>query len=245
MVIFNALLNLRELKELYSGKPVCVCPLYKGVINAQKTFEATGNPIILPEYKSLVKLKTTFSPKQTGTGDPSPENVRNITGWDEVKMTRCGKNLFGGGEENLWVGPTGEQTVKGSYSSLLIPCKEGDVFTLSTSAQFAPPPDNTGCVCFYNLENECVSRIAVTYGNSFNRFSPPGASYVRASCFHPDKDKIQFELGSTPTDYEPYQGGTYDIALPETVYGGTVDCVTGAGSKTWGYIASYNGEALP
>lgn len=32
MAIFNALLNLRELKELYSGKPVCVCPLYKGSI---------------------------------------------------------------------------------------------------------------------------------------------------------------------------------------------------------------------
>ena len=51
--------------------------------------------------------------------------------------------------------------------------------------------------------------------------------------------------GSTPTDYEPYQGDTYDIALPETVYGGTVDAVTGEGSKTWGYIASYNGEPLP
>ena len=89
MAIFNALLNLRELKELYSGKPVCVCPLYKGVINVvQKTFEATGNPIILPEYKSLVKLKTTFSPKQAGTGDPSPENVRPISGYDSVTVTQ-------------------------------------------------------------------------------------------------------------------------------------------------------------
>ena len=88
MAIFNALLNLRELKELYSGKPVCVCPLYKGVINTSKTCEATGNPIVLPEYKSLVKLKTTFSPKQEGTGDPSPENVRAITGYDSVTVTQ-------------------------------------------------------------------------------------------------------------------------------------------------------------
>ena len=88
MAIFNALLNLRELKELYSGKPVCVCPLYKGVINAQKTFEATGNPIILPEYKSLVKLKITFSPKQAGTGDPSLDNVRPISGYDSVTVTQ-------------------------------------------------------------------------------------------------------------------------------------------------------------
>lgn len=87
MVIFNALLNLSELKELYSGKPVCVCPLYNGVLNTSKTFEATGNHIVLPEYESLVKLTTKFSPKQAGTGDPSPENVRPISGWDSVKVT--------------------------------------------------------------------------------------------------------------------------------------------------------------
>ena len=134
MVIFNALLNLRELKELYSGKPVCVCPLYKGVINAKKTFEATGNPIVLPEYKSLVKLKITFSPKQAGTGDPSPENVRAISGYDSVTVTQS----------------KGEAQVK---------------------------------------------QITLT--------------------------------------------------LPETIYGGTVDAVSGGGRKTWGYIASYNGESLP
>lgn len=89
MAIFNALLNLRELKELYSGKPVCVCPLYNGVINTTKTYEATGNPIVLPEYKSLVKLKTTFSPKQAGTGEPSPENVRPISGYDGVTVAQA------------------------------------------------------------------------------------------------------------------------------------------------------------
>lgn len=74
MVIFNALLNLRELKELYSGKPVCVCPLYKGSIGILKRFETSGNPVVLPEYKSLEKLNIKFSPKQAGSGDPSPEN---------------------------------------------------------------------------------------------------------------------------------------------------------------------------
>lgn len=84
---FNALLTLSELKTLYSGKPVGICPLYKGVLSTTKTFEATGNPITIPEYKELVKLKTTFSPKQAGTGDPTPENVRPISGWDSVKVT--------------------------------------------------------------------------------------------------------------------------------------------------------------
>lgn len=84
---FNALLTLSELKTLYSGKPVGICPLYKGVLGATKTFEATGNPIVLPEYKELVKLTTKFSPKQAGSGDPSPDNVRPISGWGSVKVT--------------------------------------------------------------------------------------------------------------------------------------------------------------
>ena len=84
---FNALLTLSELKTLYSGKPVGICPLYKGVLGGTKSFKVTGNPITIPEYNELVKLKTEFSPKQAGTGDPSPENVRPISGWDSVKVT--------------------------------------------------------------------------------------------------------------------------------------------------------------
>lgn len=37
----------------------------------------------------------------------------------------------------------------------------------------------------------------------------------------------QIELGSTATDYEPYQGRTITETLPQTVYGGTLDVVTG------------------
>ena len=55
----------------------------------------------------------------------------------------------------------------------------------------------------------------------------------------------QLELGSAATPYEPYTGSTTDIALPETVYGGTLDVETGVVSMTWGHIASYAGEALP
>ena len=84
---FNALLTLSELKTLYANKPVGICPLYKGALNVSKTFEATGNPVVLPEYEQLEKLAIEFSPKQAGTGDPSLENVRPISGWDTLKVT--------------------------------------------------------------------------------------------------------------------------------------------------------------
>ena len=54
------------------------------------------------------------------------------------------------------------------------------------------------------------------------------------------------EMPYQATDVEPYQPGTTaTLTLPKTIYGGTVDAVTGVGNETWGYIASYNGESLP
>lgn len=35
-----------------------------------------------------------INPVQTGSGDPSPSNVRPITGWTGMNITRTGKNLF-------------------------------------------------------------------------------------------------------------------------------------------------------
>lgn len=38
-----------------------------------------------PAKTNIKSLKVHFSPKQLGTGDPSPENVREIEGWDGVE----------------------------------------------------------------------------------------------------------------------------------------------------------------
>lgn len=46
-----------------------------------------------PSVTNIKSLKVHFSPKQLGTGDPSPENVRDIEGWGGVEVN-YGKNLF-------------------------------------------------------------------------------------------------------------------------------------------------------
>lgn len=253
MAIFNALLNLRELKELYSGKPVCVCPLYKGVINAPKTFKTTGNPIILPEYKSLVKLNVEFLPIQAGTGDPSPDNVRPISGYDNVQVTRCGKNLckFGsitftgvlqGPASRLdGVFPPGKYTFSADITSLENESGEClailyNVSQKSRAGDIMHLDPNQGRVSHVTSATKEFDAIYLYSDNGFAESTGKTATY----------SDIQLEFGSTPTPYEPYQPGTTaTLTLPETIYGGTVDAVTGVGEKTWGYIASYNGESLP
>ena len=42
----------------------------------------------------LTSVKANFLPVQEGSGDPSPTNVRPITGWTGIKVCRAGKNLL-------------------------------------------------------------------------------------------------------------------------------------------------------
>ena len=46
-----------------------------------------------PAKTNIKSLKVHFSPKQLGTGDPSPENVREIVGWNGVEVNGSGKNI--------------------------------------------------------------------------------------------------------------------------------------------------------
>lgn len=52
---------------------------------------------ITPAKTNIKSLKVHFSPKQLGTGDPSPENVREIIGWDGINTyndPKYGSNII-------------------------------------------------------------------------------------------------------------------------------------------------------
>lgn len=55
---------------------------------------ATGNPATFTTdvKKALTGLTIPFAPKQAGTGDPSPSNVRAISGFDSITVSRSGED---------------------------------------------------------------------------------------------------------------------------------------------------------
>lgn len=257
METFNTLLSLSELKTLYSGNPVGICPLYKGSIGATKAFETTGNPVVIPKYEQLIKLTTTFSPKQAGSGDPSPENVRAITGWDDVTVNVRGKNLLS--DENFQSSEmngitftkmgNGMVHIEGSSTSSADSVVVYDVpqlppgiyYGISQMLYFVVKKAFTGLSMYY----VATGGVTIEAGDvtQYYYFSVDANKTVNKT------EYVFLAPGETPyqaSDFEPYQPGTTStLALPETIYGGTVDAVTGVGSKTWGYIANYNGESLP
>lgn len=250
---FNTLLSLRELKEHYSENPAGICPLYKGSIGVTKRYETSGNPVLLPEYVSLEKLNIEFLPKQSGTGDPSPDNVRPISGYDEVTVNERGKNLYKFGSITF----TG--TLQGQASRLdgFLPPGEytfsADITSLNnTSGDCLAIPYNvsqnsrSGDIIHLVPNNGRVSGVTRATKEFDGLYLYSDNGFVESAGKTATFSDPQLEVGSTPTPYEPYQpGATATLTFTETIYGGTVDAVTGVGSKTWGYIASYNGESLP
>lgn len=194
-----------------------------------------------------------IEPVQAGSGDPSPDNVRPITGWTGAKMTKAGKNLY-----NKTQYPFTRYSVYNSSVCWTLPIfvKHG-TYTFSCSSGFGAcyisvyktfedAIANANRLAQYVFNNG--SSITETFNEDvYARYQQNGTGgtdedYAKVS------QSWQAELGSTATVYEPYQGDTYDIAFPSgagTVYGGTLDVVNGVLTVDRAMIASYNGETLP
>lgn len=228
------------------------------------TDTASGDIASITDGQSVVpvkSLKVTLEPIQSGSGTPSPDNVRPISGHTECVTEVCGKNLlnptlYSGGQYNPSVGT--RWTLTESAEQFENP-SEG-VFTLlcpTTWMQrvlvFEMPDDeadyylrlarsSTGdCGATIGwLDADYTVLIVGNYTNASYEHSfalanrPSGAKYYYITLTNRGTANAiltvtnpQIELGSTATDYEPYQGTSYTTTLGRTVYGGTLDVVSG------------------
>ena len=176
-----------------------------------------------PSMTNIKSLKVHFSPKQLGTGNPSPENVREIVGWDGVEVNGSGRNLasvqygydsYGGNPTSTVIQYRSKST--NEYVSSLINIKPNTTYTISR--------EFIGGIFRYYFYSE-YPILDITYsidgssGNankySFTFTTPSNAKYLfvvwtRTNSTSPC-GKVQIELGSSPTSYEPYQGTTIPI----------------------------------
>ena len=242
--------NAVNTTEAWSSKKIVdtLCP----------EFSVSGNPVICHPVEGYpLSAAVTLKPKQAGSGDPSPENVRPISGWDSLTVNVRGKNLLS--DENFQSSEKNGITFTKMGNGMVH--IEGTSTTIADSvvARDVPqlPPGN-----YYGISRALfivvkkASTGSNTYYTAFGGVTIDAGDVIQYYYFTVDANKtvnnteyIFLAPGKSAfsaSDFEPYQPGTTSaLTLPETIYGGTVDAVTGVGSKTWGYIASYNGEALP
>ena len=176
-----------------------------------------------------------IEPVQAGSGTPSPDNVRPITGWTGCEVDVCGVNLFDGTlEQGTFTNSGVESASNTRIRTDYVKVAQGDV-TIST------PTANTYIheVYSYDKNKNFVTRLSSGISASSGTVTvPSGAEYIRFSIRYSnnanitpnDGIKVQVELGSTATTYTPYNGTTYPVSWQTeagTVYGGTVDLVSG------------------
>lgn len=225
--------------------------------------EESGNPVVCyPVAGYPLGVKASWEPVQEGSGNPSPENIRPIKGRDSVKVERCGKNLLPFGEriENIYIQQimTSDDLLllSKAYAGQKV------TLTFSIETQNIVFNDVVEDQWRKRIGFECYGTLAdgtETYSlqcwldNRDGELSKNGRKTKTVTITMPElaAGDIKFYAqniksgsfvaygfgiyaGTTdPTTYTPYIGQTSILTLPETVYGGEVDAVTGDGQETW------------
>ena len=227
--------------------------LLHGIVGGKSVEDfASGNPCVFTTdiAKPLRRLSLSLLPRQSGTGDPSPSNIRPLLPWGEVGTWMGGKNLLdlsslrGGNFDTP--APTFPTTniATGDY----IPIKGGQTYVWSQSV-YTSGSNQGRYIRWYNSEKEQIGAQSIYITSASIIEAPQDAVYARfmwyrASYFNSLNDVIamnpQIELGTTPTSFVPYTPITPHpvnlTGITPPVYGGTLDIVSGVLTVEWAMV---------
>lgn len=201
--------------------------------------EESANPVVCyPVAGYPLGVKASWEPMQEGSGTPSPENIRPIKGRDSVKVERCGANL----SKISDISTPNKSLIPVELPTEIVTDIEISFDTLNAEIK------NVGTAFFLNKADGKWKAITVQdFGISTAGKIPNGR---KTAVFH----GVTFKTVETVivkngyckwsgdvnnfcvsiiqnAPYTPYIGQTNTLTLPETVYGGEVDAVTGDGNE--------------
>lgn len=163
----------------------------------------------------MLSLKVGIEPIQGGSGDPSPTNIRPISGWDEVNVNVCGTNVW----DEEWKIDGAQFKAKN-----LIP-------VMPNTSYYFKSPLNAYSAFKYDVNGNSLGPMAVMTKDAV--FATDSKTYyIWFSLSVNDygttyNNDISINYPSTDTEYHAYNGHTYTIDLDGTRYGGTLDVVSG------------------
>jgi hypothetical protein len=228
--------------------------------NAYLLNEVEGLPSDIATFSDgsnlpMPSLKIGIEPIQSGSGDPSPSNVRPISGWSEANVSVCGVNVW---DEEWEVGGISVNTGQNESANDIIRCKN-HIHVKPNTTYHIVDSRKVYCLFLYDKNKNYITMVNVADIQGANYTVRNDCHYIRFRCFASYgatyKNDISINYPSTDTEYHAYNGQTYNIQFrdgdnPLTVYGGTLDVVSGSmlvtkankvfnGEETWGYINGF------
>ena len=194
--------------------------------------EASGEVVAISDgaARPALSLVSQINAIQTGTGDPTPDNIRPIVGWDTLTLTRTGRNMLDPAALVQVQISTGETRWGMQYARPGTYALHANVAGGDADYVYARVADGSGAAVgdtMYLVVGSAIKAYTVTLeaGQTLTVW------YVRdldqataAECLA--RTQVQVEMGSR-TAYVPGQSAAITAALPETVYGGSLDWTTG------------------
>lgn len=218
--------------------------------------KVSGNPVqCYPVAGYPLGITASWEPTQEGTGDPSPENIRPIKGRDSVTVMRYPTNILKNtavsGEKvgvTVTVNDDGSILLNGTSGSnfyafgidlATITFVKGITYTISGVAGYTSKPLQlfTESSYAFPLGNRLACSEKATTATALKTekckvllYLYPNITYNNVLVYP------MITIGSEKN--ETYTPGTVEdteitLTLPETIYGGSVDAVTGQGQKEW------------
>lgn len=222
--------------------------------------------------QELTGLTVQFGPVQEGTGDPSPENIRPISGRTGLTVTRANRNLapnYAGQSSNTTNGITFTYNDDGSITANGTATSTAYSKAVEGLSQKIYLPHGTYKKPVVQIDASHYVGMFVQYVKSASNWTAVTGGNLGSTSFTIDEDypiviRVAVQNGTTVNNvrFEPYVypdsvndltwvspvKREYPISWQTqagTVYGGTLDVVSGVLTVDWDYIASYDGETLP
>lgn len=233
------------------------CKPQRWLLSGDEDTEITQNPI--DEYSGalisfnavaldeITELKANITAVQSGSGDPSPDNIRLITGWSAANVYRAGVNLW---DEEWEVGAISDTTGNNTSSTTRARSKNHIPCLPNTTYYFYKSDTPNIRLFYYNANKGFINASSAGSANVLIT-TPADCYYIRFIGVQSSLDGVNISINYPSTDhnYHAYVGQTYPISLGQTVYGGTLNVTTGVltidramvdlGTLTWTYSSGY------
>ena len=190
-------------------------------------------------------LKVYFSPKQAGSGDASPENIRPIEGWNNINLLYSGKNLVKNAnitrttngvtftvntDGSVRVQGTATDTTWWSYTGLPVTYLKAGTYRLTGGQSYVPiylvGTDDDGTqwseARIGGTEQGQGRTFTLTQGATVRYQAVVVKGRIVDTTIYPMLTRIEDN-----SIFTSYSGIDNIINFPETIYGGYIDLITG------------------